>query len=45
MPGDANVRKYGLRERYVKECFEEHLSYMLKYPEFQEYFGCEDFID
>lgn len=43
--GDANVRKYGLRERYVKECFEEHLSYMLKYPEFQEYFGCEDFID
>ena len=43
--GIGSVKKYGIIKRYVRECFEEHLSYMLKYPEFQEYFGCEDFID
>lgn len=43
--GDGTVRDYGIREKYVSDCFDEHLYYMLKYPEFATYFGCEDFID
>ena len=43
--GDNNVRKNGIREKYVEGCFDEHLNYMIKYPEFAAYFGCEDFID
>ncbi len=43
--GDGTVRENGIRQGYVGDCFDEHLYYMLKYPEFTTYFGCEDFID